>query len=586
MIHKIALKKWLVHLFVVLFALIVIVMTAITIFTKQNLRRQATVYNEGLVDVYMEQLDKNISGVDRLLSQYLSTNYDISTLALSDKTKERVLAAQNIMRRLKLDAFAYNMFTGFFVYSQSTAGNEFLCQNGQDSTLISESAVRSIVEEELGGKTTNGWKIYESGGNYYMLKVVNAGSSSCGAWMDLDALSLPLDRIDFGKGGGTIIADMDGRVLLQDHDYVENEMNVDKSGEMVTYNDHKYLQITSQSETMPIAMSILISDSAFSKQLYFVQGVILLLSAVLIVAIPVLWRLLDRHMTRPVQKLVDVMNEVQKGDFTVHAKGHNRFLEFDRIFDNFNIMVDNIRQLKEDVYDRQLREQKTQLQYLQLQIRPHFFLNILNVIYSFSLVGQNELIEKLTISLSKYFRYLFRSNVSLVTLGAECEHIKNYMDIQKVRYSGSFDYDQEVDEVLMDALLPPLVLQTFVENSIKYASDDKHFWFISLTGEVFNEGNEQKLRLVISDNGPGYPEAVLEAVRDSKSIGDDPEKQIGIINVKQRLNLMYGKNAALRLYNQPDGGAVSEVILPLTFENEDETEGDGDVGNADHANCG
>ena len=586
MIHKIALKKWLVRLFVVLFALIVVVMTAITIFTKQNLRQQATVYNEGLVDVYMEQLDKNISGVDRLLSQYLSTNYDISTLALSKNTKERVLASQNIMRRLKLDAFAYNMFTGFFVYSQSTMGDEFLCQNGQDSTLISESAVRSIVEEELGGETTNGWKIYENDGNYYLLKVVNAGSSSCGAWMDLDALSLPLDEIDFGAGGGTIIADKDGRVLLQDEDYVENEMDVQKSGQMMTYNGRKYLQITSQSETLPIAMSILISDSAFSKQLYFVQGVILLMSAVLIVAIPVLWRLLDRHMTRPVQKLVDVMNEVQKGDFTVHARGDNRFLEFDRIFDNFNIMVDNIRQLKEDVYDRQLREQKTQLQYYQLQIRPHFFLNILNVIYSFSLVGQNELIEKLTISLSKYFRYLFRSNVSLVTLGAECEHIKNYMDIQKVRYSGSFDYAQEVDEVLMDALLPPLVLQTFVENSIKYASDDKHFWCISLTGEVFNEGNEQKLRLVISDNGPGYPQAVLDAVRERKNISDDPEKQIGIINVLQRLNLIYGKNAALRLYNRPDGGAVSEVILPLTFENEDETEGDGDFGNADHVNCG
>lgn len=75
-------------------------------------------------------------------------------------------------------------------------------------------------------------------------------------------------------------------------------------------------------------------------------------------------------------------------------------------------------------------------------------------------------------------------------------------------------------------------------------------------------------------------------MRERKNISDDPEKQIGILNVLQRLNLIYGKNAALRLYNQPDGGAVSEVILPLTFENEDETEGDGDFGNADHVNCG
>lgn len=566
--RKIALKKWLIRLFVALFILLVAVMLAITGFTKQNLRKQAAVYNEGLVDVYMEQLDKNVGGVDRLLSQYLTSSYDISTLALSDDTKARVLAAQNIMRRLKQDAFVYNTFTGFLVYSRSPMGNEFICQNGADSSLTSESAVRSIVETELAGKQTNGWKLYKVEDNYYLLKIVTSGSSSCGAWIDLDALSLPLNEIDFGEDGGIVISDQDGQVLLQDRDFVDGEMNVDISGETMRYGGHKYLQISRKSTTLPVSISILISDKVFSKQLYVVQGVILLLFAVILAALPVLWRLLDKHMTEPVKKLLGVMNRVQNGDFSVRIAEDTQFLEFDRIFTNFNIMVDNIRQLKEDVYDRQLREQKTLLQYYQLQIRPHFFLNILNVIYSFSLVGQNALIEKLTISLSKYFRYLFRSNTSLVTLGAECDHIKNYMDIQKVRYSGSFDYDQEVDEVLMDTLVPPLVIQTFVENSIKYASDEKHFWFISLTAEVFNEGNEQKLRLLICDNGPGYPQEVLEAVAGNRRIGPNPEKNIGILNVKQRLGLIYGENARLLLYNGPDGGAVSELNLPLQFENE------------------
>ncbi len=570
--YKITLKKWLIRLFVILFILLVVVMLAVSGFTKNNLRQQAWMYNEGLVDVYMENLDKNVEGVDRLLSQYLTSSYDISTLALSDDDYSRTLAAQSIMRQLKQDAFVYNTFTGFFLYSRSPYGDEFLCQNGESSSLISETTVRSIVENELQGSQTNGWKLYEVDGKYYILKVVTKGSSSCGAWMDLDALSLPLDKIDFGDDGGVVVADWDGRILMQDRDFGQTDVDVSVSGETIRYDGEAYLQISRRSKVMPISMAILIPDKVFSKQMNYVQLGVLLMFAVILLAVPVLWRLLDRHLTRPMNQLLDAMHKFQDGDFTVHVDSDARFLEFDDISSHFNVMVDNIRQLKEDVFDRQIREQKTQLQYLQLQIRPHFFLNILNVIYSFSLTGHNALIEKLTISLSRYFRYLFRSTVSFVTLEAECEHIRDYMDIQKIRYSGSFDYVQELDDILMDALLPPLVLQTFVENSIKYASDSSHYWFISLMGEVFNEDNEQKLRLVISDNGPGYPDHVLEAVKNNQGIGNDPEKNIGIINVRQRMNLIYGSKARLVLYNQPDGGAVSEVILPLEFGPEGDPE--------------
>ena len=64
---------------------------------------------------------------------------------------------------------------------------------------------------------------------------------------------------------------------------------------------------------------------------------------------------------------------------------------------------------------------------------------------------------------------------------------------------------------------------------------------------------------------------MLDAIDGGFEIDRDPEKRIGIINVKQRLNLMYGKRARLKLYNRPEGGAVSEIILPLILEQEEST---------------
>lgn len=573
MSEKITLKQWLMRQFILISVLLVVIMCGISVFSKHVLKKQAALYNEGLVSVYIDQLDRSIEGITRFLSQYLSSTYDISTLAVSTDPKERYFAQQNIARRLKQEGFIYNTFDGIFFYSRSPVENVFLCQLGENSSNAEQEDFRAMMEDDADHDYKNGWQLFESEDRKYLMNIVTKGSSSVGVWLNLESMSLPLNDVDFGGQEVVLFTDREGHILsMNPKTQADVTIDMEKNGRSVRFNGNTYLQVIRESQWLPISIAIMIPDTVFERETWYVQSVILLFFGVLLCILPLLWGRLNKFITRPVNRLLEAMGQVQSGDFTARVENDKKqFDEFSRITKHFNRMVTNICQLKEDVYDRQIREQKTQLQYLQLQIRPHFFLNILNVIYSFSLVGRNDLIEKLTISLSKYFRYMFRSNVSFVTLKAECEHIKNYMDIQKLRYSGKFEYHQDIDAVLLEARIPPLVIQTFIENSIKYASDPEHFWAICLSAETLTDHEESKLRIVISDNGKGYPKDVLDAIDGGFEIDRDPEKRIGIINVKQRLNLMYGKRAGLKLYNRPEGGAVSEIILPLILEQEEST---------------
>lgn len=405
----------------------------------------------------------------------------------------------------------------------------------------------------------------------YLLRVVNSGSISCGAWLDADGLKLPKVTADQEERGITLFLDREGNVLSGQKKQVPEIQKLDgkNTGKMIYSAGENYLQIVKDSRVLPISMAILLPERVYMGSIYAVQNVIGLLLAATLLSIPFLWKLLSKSVTRPVNELVDAMNQVEKGDMETRVFLNSRFLEFEKMGNYFNRMIEEIVRLQKDVYERQIREQKTELQYLQTQIRPHFFLNTLNIIHSFSLIGRNDLIEKMVKCLSAYFSYLFKKTDSFVTLGEEKRHIENYLELHRLRYQNRFSCYIEIEDVLLDAKLPPLVIQTFVENSLKYGMTDDREFELELTAEVVaREG--QKLQITVSDNGRGYEKEVLEAAEQGDEILERHGHGIGINNVMQRLRLIYHGEAQIHLSNLPDFGACTRIILPLEFEEEEE----------------
>ena len=168
---------------------------------------------------------------------------------------------------------------------------------------------------------------------------------------------------------------------------------------------------------------------------------------------------------------------------------------------SFNQMMDHVKQMKIAAYEKELQYRYAQLQYLQLQISPHFFLNILKSLYGMAQGRNYEKIQTAILMISDHVRYIFHDNQDMVPLQTELHHVENYIQMQRYITSQSIAFHMEVEPGLEEAQVPALCLQTFVENSCKYATVPGRGLEISL-----------EVRQLPSEEG-GRLDAVIEAAR-------------------------------------------------------------------------
>lgn len=257
------------------------------------------------------------------------------------------------------------------------------------------------------------------------------------------------------------------------------------------------------------------------------------------------------------------MLEIKNGNFNVLLAVPKETAEISAMTDVFNDMAKDIECLKIKVYEEQLEKTKTHLHYLNLQIKPHFFLNSLNIIYSLALTRDYKLIMDLSKCLTDYFRYIFKSSDSMVLIQEELRHINNYLHIQELRYTTSFYTNLDIEAGLDFTCIPILLIHTFVENSIKHAYTGKALLVVDIKAARGKDDFDPNLEIVISDNGCGFSKEQLKELNTPVVITEVREEHLGILNIKQRLSLIYQDKASLQFNNNHYGGAVVTIRIPL-----------------------
>ena len=106
-----------------------------------------------------------------------------------------------------------------------------------------------------------------------------------------------------------------------------------------------------------------------------------------------------------------------------------------------------------------IQTQKVELQYLRMQIKPHFLLNTLNIIYSFSITQNIEAVKDTLLSLIKYCRTILRDDMQFMRIEEEAAHLGNYLHILELRYDRHFSYYIEIEGGVEKAPILPLMLQ-------------------------------------------------------------------------------------------------------------------------------
>lgn len=157
-------------------------------------------------------------------------------------------------------------------------------------------------------------------------------------------------------------------------------------------------------------------------------------------------------------------------------KKDSKIKEINKLSDIFNGMIMQIKKLKihqKLTHTKKISEQKIRLQYLSLQIKPHFFLNCLTNFYALVEQRKYSNLKDSIITVSEYLRYVFRDNFKPVILQEELKFTRNYIELRKNSYKNKIIVLEDIKQNVLQEVVPSLVIETFVENSLKYAESDE-----------------------------------------------------------------------------------------------------------------
>lgn len=314
------------------------------------------------------------------------------------------------------------------------------------------------------------------------------------------------------------------------------------------------------------------------KSLEFVSNLILV---TVIISNVVLIMILTRSITRPLKHLASAADEVAKGNLDIELLPICSDDEVGIVSGAFNTMIVSIREYIEKVtksmeLERQMKEREllmethlkdAQLKYLQAQINPHFLFNTLNAGAQLAMMEGADRTYEYIQNMAEFFRYNVKKNNETVTLAEEIELVDNYIYILNVRFSGEIHFEKHVDERYMGRLVPSMILQPIVENSVNYGIRNID-WEGKIVLSVFAKDN--MLCISIRDNGIGMSQEKIDKIMRSGLKEADLSKDsngVGLDNVIGRLKLFLknGDNFEIKSDGENCGTEVC-IYMPLLDE--------------------
>lgn len=231
--------------------------------------------------------------------------------------------------------------------------------------------------------------------------------------------------------------------------------------------------------------------------------------------------------------------------------------EIGTLHQQFDSMAEEIQQLVLNNYKKELLMKDAQLKSLEAQINPHFLYNTLDTInWRAKALGAEE-ISQIVESLGHFLRITLNKKSDFFSLKEELAIVHYYMVIQQLRFDNRLIFRMNVPEAFQSARVPKLSIQPLIENAVHYALEEiTEGCMISLS--CVKSGDN--LEIYVKNTGSEFAENLLEKLRNQVI----QEKGLGIalLNIEERIQLMFGKDYGLSFYNE-EAYAVVKMVIPF-----------------------
>lgn len=263
---------------------------------------------------------------------------------------------------------------------------------------------------------------------------------------------------------------------------------------------------------------------------------------------------MSKRLTIPLKKLAESIS-------TATVSGKLECLEIDStekeictLVDAYNMLIQKIEILLKQQYSLGKEKQQAELMALQSQINPHFLYNTLEMVNWMAERNEKENVQTVIQKMSTFYRLVLSKGKDIVTIREELALCETYLTIQQMRFQGRIQYERDVDDEILDYLIPKITLQPFVENAILHGIIAS----IEGRGTLSINGWEEDGRIILAvmDDGAGMAEEDREK---SNSKGS----HYGMKNIGLRLSVYYQEDIKIEVESTKGVGTCVSINIPM-----------------------
>lgn len=442
-----------------------------------------------------------------------------------------------------------------------------------DSVGYGEFAVMGLHEDDWGEKKQNVYSVIKEiqGDNLGYIEVQRTEESLKAL---LEVSNPEIKVLLFDKQGKLLFSN--GRYegdLGYEEFLAQGDTSAKRYRNTVT-GDEEFLA-GSVSEETGVAIVVAERYDAVKSDLHYIFTITLLLAASFI-AIAILYTVAaSNHLAKPVQELAALMERTKLNNITENVELKTSNNEIEQLRQSYENMLKRLDSAILKEKRTSMIQLQAQFDALQAQVNPHFIYNILNVISGRGVLNDDEVICDICDGLAAMLRYSTNTKERYATVEKEADYVEAYIKLLKCRYEHKLEYHIDIQPEIRNYILPKLVLQQLVENSISHGYENG---YETMRLEISGWQDQEGWYIRIRDNGDGFSEESLNYVRDEimklrmqiSSIQRNVELEIGGMgnaNTYARLYLLYSEQLIYRVGNYEQG---AEVFLGIRESKEGE----------------
>lgn len=534
-------KKHSIHFFfkllLVLLLINILINIAMSNITRNFIKNQNIVHLRSSIEIYADSVNEKLHSVERFMYSTITHNESLEKL----NHVQTFLDYQENLKKVQTSfaEFEYQNETHMTFLLETDSTDHFINVSNlyipYEDYLLLKSNLKSLRSNISDRK----WKNVTTKNSEYLVKSVHYEGKIIYAVISSEDILKPLNKLNIGNNG---------KLSLKEPN------NIPSSNYLIHAQNEK--------THLPFDIYVLVDYAEVFRNItlleVFLSAVPIIITILSIIIILYIRQWMIKPITRLTERLSQLGDSIPPSEFFI-SEG---ILEIDKANDKLNKVIFDMQELKIREYHSQLELKKIELNYLKNQIRPHFYLNMLSMIHSMLQTKNYKEIEELTILTSNYLRHLFMANQDFSELKDEVQHIKDYLEIQRIRYGNSIYFSLNYNDDLQNTLIPSLLLQTFIENTIKHGFSFQDLFTILLSIKKVKTENSDYIQICIEDNGPGFSEEILSKLNQKQSLITEDGHHIGITNTIERLNLLYPNDYTITFENNEEGGAKILLLIP------------------------